>query len=342
MPAAAVPDVVDLAYVERGSLVESRHLGMAVVTAPDGTVLRELGDAGAAVFGRSSLKLFQAVAVMRAGVALSGEQAVLATASHAGTTEHVRVVRDMLARGGFGDDDLGCPAEWPIDRAAMLEARDAGHAERRVTMNCSGKHAAFLLACQANGWSTTGYLEPMHPLQQHVRATIEELTGETASAVAVDGCGAPVFATSLVGLARGTGRVAAAGTAAAADTQKRDVDAAALAAAIIEHPWAIDGPGRGNTVLVDTLGIVAKWGAEGVMVAGTADGTAVAVKIVDGSHRASILVAVELLVSVGAVDRAAADDVIAAVTPPVLGGGRPAGRVRAAPAVLAGATSTAH
>lgn len=318
-----VDGVVELAVLERAGLIESRHLGAAVVVAPDGSVLRELGDGSADVYGRSSLKPFQAIAVLRSGVTLEGEQAVLACASHAGTPEHVRVVRQLLERAGASEDDLQCPQDWPLDRGSMLAAHAEGHGMRRITMNCSGKHASFLLSCTRNDWPTADYLDPAHPLQRLVQATVEDFTGETVGTVGIDGCGAPVFATSLRGLARGIGRVSGAARSG------RDADAAALATAIVEHPWAIDGPGRANTLVIENLGFVAKGGAEGVLVIGTPDGTAVALKVLDGSLRATTLVGIELLVSVGAVDRAAADAVVAQSTDRVLGGGRPVGALRA-------------
>jgi L-asparaginase II len=76
--------------------------------------------------------------------------------------------------------------------------------------------------------------------------------------------------------------------------------------------------------------VIAKGGAEGVLVMGTPDGHAVALKILDGSLRAATLVATELLATAGLVDRSAADRVIEATTPRVLGGGIPVGSIRAA------------
>jgi len=69
-------------------------------------------------------------------------------------------------------------------------------------MNCSGKHAAMLAACVVNGWPTSSYLNPQHPLQQAILRTVEELAGELVPATGVDGCGAPLFALTLAGLAR--------------------------------------------------------------------------------------------------------------------------------------------
>ena len=327
--------VVELAVLERSGLIESRHLGAAVVVSPDGSVLRELGDGSALVYGRSSLKLLQAIAVLRSGVALEGAQLVLASGSHAGTPAHVAIVRDILERAGLDEDALQCPIDWPLDGAS----RSAAAGPRRITMNCSGKHASFLLACVENGWPIDSYLDPAHPLQQLIRSTVEEFVAEEDSAgevgrVGIDGCGAPVFATTLCGLATAVGRVAGAaanslpsGSVSVSD-RVGDPDAARLTVAILSNPWAIDGHGRANTVVVEQLGLIAKGGAEGVMVMGAPNGTAVALKVLDGSPRATTLVALELLASVGTITRADAQRVAAVTREKVLGGAVPVGGIR--------------
>jgi L-asparaginase II len=81
-------------------------------------------------------------------------------------------------------------------------------------------------------------------------------------------------------------------------------------------------------VTIERLGVVAKSGAEGVMLMGVPGRAGVAVKILDGSLRAASLAALELLRSVGMVDADAARQVIDAVTPRVTGAGRPVGRIR--------------
>ena len=68
----------------------------------------------------------------------------------------------------------------------------------------------MLATCAAAGWDIAGYLHPGHPLQQDVRSTVAELTDGPVVGVTVDGCGAPLFSTSLLGLATAFGRIAAA------------------------------------------------------------------------------------------------------------------------------------
>jgi L-asparaginase II len=309
-------DCVELAVVERSGMIESRHLGAAILIAPDGSQLRMLGNTDALVYPRSSLKPLQAVAVLRSGVRLDGEQLVLATASHAGTDGHQRVAAEILSRAGLAESDLGCPVDWPFDAAS---ARSAA-APRRLAMNCSGKHAAFLLSCVQNGWSIDDYLDPLHPLQRLIASTTEEFTGSPIAHFGTDGCGAPLFGISLRELATAISRVALGSEDATA--RLRD--------AVLRNPWAIDGPGRPNTVVIQELGLFAKFGAEGVNVMVAPNGTAVAVKMLDGSGRASTLVALELLASAGAIDTSAARDVAERVTERVLGAGEPVGGIRVA------------
>ncbi|GAA4148075.1 asparaginase [Leifsonia shinshuensis] len=319
-------EAVELAVVERSGFVESRHAGSAVVLGPEGDVVLSLGAPEKPVFPRSSLKPFQAVAVMGAGVTLEGANAVLATASHAGTPAHVSVVRGLLAQAQLTEDALHCPADWPLDGTARENAIREGSQRSPVFMNCSGKHAAMLLACQVNHWPLESYLSPQHPLQQHIRDTTERLTGEKVVATGVDGCGAPVHAMSLLALARGIQRI---GTASEGSPFALFRNAAVLRTAVLANGWAIDGPGRANTVVIDELGILAKLGAEGVMVMAAPDGTTVSLKVLDGSLRAASIVALSLLADAGAVERAAVDAVAPKLDLAVLGNGVPVGAIRA-------------
>jgi L-asparaginase II len=316
---------VELAVVERSGFVESRHAGSAVVLGPEGDIVRTLGAPDKPVFPRSSMKPFQAVAVMGAGVPLEGASAVLATASHAGTPAHLSVVRKLLAQAQLTEDALRCPADWPLDTAARDELVRAGEHKHPLYMNCSGKHAAMLLACRVNGWPTESYLDPQHPIQQHIRDTVERFTGEKVVATGIDGCGAPVHAMSLLSLARGIQRIA---TASEGSPFALFRNAALLKNAVLADGWAIDGPGRANTVVIDELGVFAKGGAEGVMVMAAPDGTTVTLKVLDGSLRAASIVALRLLADAGALSHDDVDRVAPKLDLAVLGRGEPVGAIR--------------
>ncbi|MGZ0711261.1 asparaginase (plasmid) [Coraliomargarita sp. W4R53] len=323
----AVADAVELAVVERSGFIESRHAGAAIVLAPDGSVAHKFGDPTSLVLPRSSMKPLQALACIASGAPLDGERAGLATASHAGTDRHVAVVRDILASAGLGEDDLACPAAWPGDRATRDDmVRD--RAERsRIRMNCSGKHSAMLLACVTNGWDTATYLDLNHPLQAYIREVVERLVGEKVSATAIDGCGAPVYATTLFGLARAIHRI---GNSSVTSPFALHRSAGMLVEAVRDNPWTIQGPGLPDTVATERLGVFTKHGAEGVMVMVAPNGTTVALKILDGSSRAATAVALRLLEHAGALATPAVDDTMSQLSLSISGGSEVVGAIRPA------------
>ncbi|WP_189348870.1 asparaginase [Zhihengliuella salsuginis] len=331
-------DAVDLAFVDRNGFVESRHLGSAVVVDPAGEVRLELGDTTTPVFPRSSLKPFQALASMQSGAPLVGEQVALACASHVGSAEHMELAEQMLHAAGLTEDHLRCPTAWPqhaATRTALtrgeleIGGRTLDAAQSRLSFNCSGKHAAFLWACVENGWDLETYLDADHPLQQRVVDIVEEYAGEKIAHLAVDGCGAPVPAISLRGLARATGKLAA-----APSDKSSNARAATIATAMLDYPWAVHGHGEENTVVMEDLGIVSKLGAEGVLILGAPDGTACAVKMLDGNGRGATLVGLTLMAAAGVIEANALGPVLAKTQKPVLGGGEPVGNVRLAAPVV--------
>lgn len=319
-------DAVELAVIERGGFVESRHGGVAIVLDPDGSVRETWGRADAPILPRSCLKPVQALAAVAAGADLHGVSLAMATASHAGTDRHVAAVRAILADAGLGEESLQCPPAWPSDTQTRDELVRAGGSPASVRMNCSGKHAAMLAACVAQGWDLDTYLSPEHPLQVQVRELTERLTGERVQASVIDGCGAPVFAVSPAGLAKAMHRI---GTASESSPFALHRNAAALVSAVRAHPWTIDGPGRADTIAIETTGVFAKGGAEGVMVMVAADGTTVVLKMIDGGARASTIVALRLLERAGALDPATVARAAAALPLRVRGGGSDVGIIRA-------------
>ncbi|WP_007025799.1 asparaginase, partial [Saccharomonospora iraqiensis] len=209
-----------LVEVVRSGVVESVHRGALLVTAPDGSVRAALGDVTSPVFARSANKPFQALGMLRAGLEVDDTDLALVAASHTGEPGHVDRALTLLSAAGLGEGDLRCPPE-----------------PRRAAMNCSGKHAGMLATCVRQGWSTADYTDPAHPLQRTIADTVTELTGEPIAATAVDGCGAPLFAFSLTGLARAFATVA-----------RTRVGAAMRAA-----PWLVAGTGREDTLLMLAL-----------------------------------------------------------------------------------------
>jgi L-asparaginase II len=275
------------------------------------------------IFPRSSNKPMQAAAMVGSGLDLDGELLALAAASHSGEDFHITGARKILAGAGLTEDALQCPPSLPIDDEAMRAFIRRGGEPDRIHMNCSGKHAAMLATCVAAGWPTGSYRDPAHPLQVEIRRTIERLAGEPVTAVGVDGCGAPIFALSVTGLARAFRSMVLAGPG----TPERKV-----ADAMRAHPEWTSGSRRPERKLMRAIpGLLLKSGAEGVEGFALADGRAGAFKFDDGGKgRARPPVTVALLRALGvatepAVDTAALDQVALVE---VLGGGERVGEIR--------------
>ncbi|MBA2414807.1 MAG: asparaginase [Geodermatophilaceae bacterium] len=312
-----------LVEVVRNDRVESVHRGSVFVADPTGTPVLRAGTPEELVFPRSSNKPMQALAMLRCGVELHDIDLALATGSHSGEPAHVERVRGLLAAGGFAEEDLQCPPQLPIDEVAAHAVLAGGGGRSRVLMNCSGKHAAMLLTCRAAGWPTADYLAPAHPLQQQVRRVVEELADEPVTETGVDGCGAPLFAISLVGLARCFARLV---TGDPGTPQRRVADA------MRAHPLYVAGSSREDTLLMQAVpGLMMKGGAEGVHAAALADGSAVTLKIDDGGTRARMPVMVAALRHLGV----EAPELDRQATSVVLGGESSVGEVRMRPGALA-------
>ena len=144
-------------------------------------------------------------------------------------------------------------------------------------MNCSGKHAAMLATCVANGWDTATYLRrPTTRSQVAIAETFAELTGEPVEVVAVDGCGAPL----LSDLADRAGPRVPARWPRATDGPERRV-----ADAIRAHPEFTSGTRRDEAALLRAVPGADRQGRRRVLLRRRrcADGRAVALKTDDGA-----------------------------------------------------------
>ncbi|WP_306191384.1 asparaginase [Streptomyces sp. MK5] len=306
-----------LAEVVRSGFVEGRHRGSLVVLGADGAVEHAWGEVTAPVFPRSSNKPMQAAGVLRAGLDLAGERLALAAASHSGEPFHRDLVHKMLDEHGLSPERLRCPPDLPLDQEERETWLAAGAGRDRVAMNCSGKHTAMLAACALRGWPLESYLDPAHPLQRLIHRGVEEAAEEDVAAVGTDGCGAPLMAISLTGLARAYRSfvLAAPGTA-----ERRVADA------MRAHPEYVAGTRRHDTWLMrEVPGALSKVGAEAVQAVALPDGRALALKIDDGAARALGPVLARALALMG-VDAPVIQRIAHA---PLHGGGRVVGEIRA-------------
>lgn len=295
--------------------MESFHEFAGAVTDPGGRLVAVTGDTDRWFFLRSAAKPFQAAVCQALGAGLPPEWLAVACSSHDGDPVHLAVVEAILASAGLTADALRCPPTPPLGRAARSRSSETS----ALTHNCSGKHAAMLAACVAQGWDTETYLEPAHPLQLAIAAEMVKLFGTATLPVGVDGCGAPVFRGSVTSLAAGFSRLGS------------NPEYGEVLTAMLRYPALVSGVGNLDSGLAVWLGGAAKRGAEGCIALVLPGRGAVGLKVWDGNESRAVPVAlVGVLDAVGWIPAGPRRWVEEMAHRPVLGRGQAVGTVRPA------------
>ncbi|MBV8655603.1 MAG: asparaginase [Candidatus Eremiobacteraeota bacterium] len=297
----------------RGPLVESVHHVVACAVDARGDVIFARGDVEAPVFLRSAAKPFIAAAAIAAGVrerfGLEPEEIAVMAASHFGEPFHLEAVRSILHKIGVEESALQCGAHLPYDERAAAALQRYGVEPTPIFNNCSGKHAGILALCVAIGADVTTYLEPDNPAERAILDFCARVSDDDASTwpLGTDGCGIPVYATSLRNAARSFARLATL-------EGVSESDAAALAVvrdAMIAHPRYVAGTGQLDTVLMEATrgALLCKGGAEGVHgVAAIERALGYAAKVCDGAGRARGPSTIAALRHLGVLDEAKATE----------------------------------
>lgn len=263
-----------LAKVTRGDLVESLHLGHLIVLNADGSTYLSKGSPESPIYPRSAIKSLQAAVMLKAGLKVEENELAIICASHSGSQSHIELVSKMLTLRGISIDQLKNAVDKPLGEKEKTTWGDQPPSQ--LAQNCSGKHAGMLITCQQNGWDINTYLDLNHPLQVAIKNGIEELSGEKVSATSVDGCGAPLFAISLIGLAKAISNL----------IKSKEDPYQQIVAACMKYPELVAGEGRLTTRMMRAVpGLFMKEGAEGVQVCALGNGRVIAIKIIDGSWR---------------------------------------------------------
>ena len=293
----------NLIEIWRGDFLESQHRGHAVICNASGGIVRAWGNPDLTILPRSSCKMIQALPLVLSGAAhargLTSQQLALACASHQGAAIHTDLVQRWLQDLGKTDDDLRCGPQTPNDITTRDGLVKSDTSPCRYHNNCSGKHCGFLTLSDHLG-AGPEYHNPDHPVQRAVKDMFEWATGETTPGFGIDGCSAPNFTCSITGLARAAAKFAGAVDGGSAEDQAM----VALRNAMMAHPELVAGQTRACTELMQaTPGVALKTGAEAVFVAIIpAQQLGIAVKIEDGSFRASEAMIAALLIDLGLLD----------------------------------------
>jgi L-asparaginase II len=333
-PRNAAPPV--LVEVLRGPIVESRHRGHIVQVAMDGRIEQGIGDPDVVVSLRSAVKPFALACLLASGadaaLRLSDEELAVMAASHNGEDMHVRTLQGLLRRAGISQALLACGTQdAPLDELTAARLARSGEPPGQIRHMCSGFHAASLLLSRHAGWSLEDYWQPDHPSRRAVAEVVAGVFGVRAADLvsATDACGLPTYAFSLAQVARAYALLA---EPEAATEPARAVLAPHLRRvrdAMVRAPEMVGGTRESaDTQLMKARPglLVSKAGAEALrgvgLLAGArgpgspAAGLAIKIEDGDGRNRASRAVTVEALAQLGALDKAALEQLASIHRPP--------------------------
>ncbi len=283
-------------HVLRGRWVESSHEVHAAVVRANGDLFAWVGNPELKTFWRSSAKPFQALAFERVlnQLKLDERHLAIACASHNGEDLHVEIVQDLLAHIHVDASALRCGTHAPFDRLTRNALQMRGERASVLRHNCSGKHAGMIAVCVAKGWSFANYEQIEHPIQQEIKADLQDLAGEPLE-VAIDGCSVPSFFGSVYTLAKIFAQLA--------QPTPPTTPLTRIYEAMRANAYLIAGRERIDTELMGLPAVVSKIGAEaviGLALRNTPYGpVGLALKIADGGERARDVAVARLLDRLG-------------------------------------------
>lgn len=297
-------DAEHLVDVIRGKLVESEHWGHIVVVNRDGDVLYSNGNPNRVTFARSSMKPLQAIPIVETGAASAYQLGLadlsLACASHNGEAQHTDRVITILSKLGLTSNNLKCGTHPPRRQETYKQLMQAGTEITAEYNNCSGKHSGMLATAIHMGESIGDYYKMDHPVQQRIIEVISDLTEVPVEEIeiGIDGCGVPVHGLPLKNLALSFAKMANPSS----QPEKRRKAIEQVTSAMMAAPEMVGGTERFCSDFMRVMDgrMFGKVGAEGVYCIGDHEtGLGIAIKIEDGTGRATSPVAVEVLKQLG-------------------------------------------
>ena len=260
----------------RGNIVESTHFGAVAAVDSTGRLLAWYGDPKLVTFLRSSAKPFQALPFIEHGgdqtFHLTSKEIAILCGSHAGTDEHVEVIKGIQAKVGVSESDLLCGTHLLSDLPTVEAMRTRGERVTPNRNNCSGKHTGMLAYARMRGLPIADYINPEHPIQKTILETVSEICGMETERVetGMDGCSAPNFAVPLSNAALGFARLCDPRSF----SQERAAACRRITSAMMANPLMVSGAGRFDTRVMEVCSkrILVKSGAEGFLAMGVMPG----------------------------------------------------------------------
>ncbi|OPJ57238.1 asparaginase [Alkalithermobacter paradoxus] len=290
-----------LVHAMRGDYVESRHYGDLVIVNRNGKILYSVGDHNRFTLWRSAAKPFQVIPFVESGGVekfnITMEELSVMTSSHGGENKHINAVNRILNKLNVPIESLDCGIAPPMYSKASAQLLKSGKECNSLHNACSGKHSAMIGLAIIKDICPQNYININHPVQKAMLNIVSEICDidENDIAVAIDGCGVPVFGMGIDKMALAYAKLSMPD---GLFSHHRTQAMKKIVTAMTSYPFYVAGTDRLDTALMKvTKGrLVAKLGAEAVYNVGIVnEGIGICLKIDDGNVRAIDPVIIETL-----------------------------------------------
>ncbi len=280
------PQPALLAITHRGQIIENLHYGWICILNKDKKIVFHKGNIRDIAYLRSTAKPIQAIPIIDSKVSVTLKELAIICGSHTGSAKHLTVLNNFIRKNKLLLSDLQCGVHAPSDEPEKNNLIKRGLKPSLLHNNCSGKHLGMIAVCKKNNWSTKSYLSINHPLQKEILKKIKELSETKDVSIAIDGCGAPTFALSIINIAKLFSNL----------TNKTNNQYIKIVSAMTQNPFLTGGKNQIDSEIMHASNstILTKVGAEGIIIA-SKNGESIVVKIADGSPRIRSVVILNIL-----------------------------------------------
>jgi L-asparaginase II len=273
----------------RGDLLDLIHEGYIAVVDENDRVIASYGNPDAFVYFRSASKPVQALPVISRNLdrkyGISEEESVIFSGSHLGEPFHIAALKSIFKKSGIDPDLMIMKPTVPGSSEANEERILNRLPKSKLYHNCSGKHASLLILQKELDPENIGdYWRPESKAQQEVLSTIALMTRCPRDKVIVgtDGCGVPVFAVPVKGIASAFKNLACPDLI---EDERTRLGAERYVPLIHKYPHMMRGTGYLCSLINHDPDLVGKGGANGVYGIGLKrERIGIAFKIKDGTE----------------------------------------------------------
>lgn len=189
-----------LLRTKRDDIVDCDYFGSIYIANKNEIIIKKGYSKEEWFFMRSLAKPLQASIIsdynIQKDLDIKPYELAIMTGSHAGSPKHIKLLKDICKKYKIKLSELELIAQNPLD------TRKFNGKATKLHNNCSGKHILMVLMCKYLGLDIKNYTNPNHPIQQMIMKKQEELSENKAGNLSFDGCGTPLWAINIEGLAK--------------------------------------------------------------------------------------------------------------------------------------------